>query len=66
MNVFNKIAKESSINFSGALLGSVLSYLWLMILTRYLSQEDVGNFTLAQSLDGFSSSSVFIHWLSLC
>jgi len=54
MSEFNKIAKESSINFSGSLVGNILSYVWLMILTRYLSQEDVGNFTLAQSLINIS------------
>ena len=54
MSAINKIAKESSINFSGSLLGNVLSYGWLMILTRYLSQEDLGNFTLAQSIVNIS------------
>lgn len=54
MSEFTKIAKESSINFSGSLAGNILGYVWLMILTRYLSQEDVGNFTLAQSVANIS------------
>lgn len=54
MSEFNKIAKESSINFTGSFVGNILNYIWLMILTRYLSQEDLGNFTLAQSLVNIS------------
>ena len=50
MNSINKIAKESSINFSGSVLGNVLGYVWLMFMTRYLSQDDFGSFTLAQSI----------------
>lgn len=50
MTAINKIIKESSINISGSLIGNILNYIWLMILTRSLSQEDIGNFSLAQSL----------------
>ena len=54
MNAINKIIKESGINFSGSAIGNLLGYIWLMIMTRYLSQDDVGSFTLAQSIINIS------------
>jgi len=54
MNAINKIVKESSINFTGSAIGNILGYAWLMIMTRYLSQSDVGSFTLAQSIINIS------------
>lgn len=50
MNSINKIVKESSINFTGSVLGNILGYVWLMLMTRYLTQDDFGSFTLAQSI----------------
>jgi len=54
MRAINKIVKESSINFTGSAVGTVLGYAWLMIMTRYLSQSEVGSFTLAQSISNIS------------
>jgi len=54
MSAINKIVKESSINFTGSAVGNVLGYAWLMIMTRYLSQSDVGTFTLVQSIINIS------------
>ena len=54
MESINKIVKESGINFTGSALGHILSYIWLMIMTRTLSQADVGSFTLAQSIINIS------------
>jgi len=45
-----KIVKESGINFSGSLVGMVLNYALLMILTRFLAPEEYGSFVLAQSI----------------
>jgi O-antigen/teichoic acid export membrane protein len=50
MKSIDKIAKESGINFTGSVIGNLLGYIWLMIMTRFLSQEDFGSFTLAQSV----------------
>ena len=54
MNSINKIVKESGINFIGSLLGNILGYIWLMLMARYISQEDFGSFTLAQSIINIS------------
>ena len=54
MNGINKIVKESGINFTGSAVGNLLGYIWLMIMTRILSQSEVGSFTLAQSLINIS------------
>ncbi|MCJ7734675.1 MAG: flippase [Anaerolineales bacterium] len=54
MNPINKIVKESGINFTGSVIGNLLGYIWLMVMTRYLSQDDVGSFTLAQSIINIS------------
>ena len=54
MNAINKIVKESGINFTGSAVGNLLGYIWLMIMTRILSQSEVGSFTLAQSLINIS------------
>ena len=50
MNSIHKIVKESSINFTGSVLGNILGYIWLMIMTRYLTQDEFGSFSLAQSI----------------
>lgn len=50
----NKIVKESGINLTGSVLGNLLGYVWLMIMTRTFSQDDVGSFTLAQSIVNIS------------
>jgi O-antigen/teichoic acid export membrane protein len=54
MNAINKIVKESGINFTGSALGNTLGYIWLIIMTRALSQEEFGSFTLAQSVINIS------------
>ncbi len=45
-----KIGKEFSINFIGSLVGMALNYIWLIILTRFLSPEDYGLFVLGQAV----------------
>jgi O-antigen/teichoic acid export membrane protein len=50
MTAINKIVKESTINFTGSIIGTILGYAWLMVMTRSLSQSEVGNFTLVQSI----------------
>lgn len=54
MNSINKIVKESGINFTGSAFGNILGYVWLMIMTRILSRDEVGSFTLAQSVINIS------------
>ena len=54
MRSINKITKESGINFAGSSIGNLLGYIWLMLMTRFLSQEDFGSFTLAQSIVNIS------------
>ncbi len=50
MNYLLKILKESGINFFGSIIGMVLNYILLMILTRFLSPEEFGTFVLAQTV----------------
>ena len=50
MTYLNKIVKESGINFSGSILGNLINYGWLMLITRFLSPDDFGSFSLAQSI----------------
>lgn len=50
MNSLLKILKESGISFLGSLIGKVLGYVWLMIITHSLSPDEFGAFTLAQSI----------------
>lgn len=50
MNNINKIVKESGINFLGSVVGLVLNYGLLMILTHFLSPDQFGTFVLAQSV----------------
>lgn len=50
MNSLLKIVKESGINFSGSLVGMLLNYALLMIITRFLGPEEYGTFVLAQSI----------------
>jgi len=45
-----KIGKEFRINFFGSLIGMALNYLWLIILTRFLSPDDYGLFVLGQAV----------------
>jgi stage V sporulation protein B len=54
MNTIHKIVKESSIDFSGSAVGNILGYIWLVIMTRVLTQDDFGSFTLAQSIVNIS------------
>lgn len=60
MNNLIKIAKESGINFSGSIIGIVLNYILLIILTRFLVPEEFGTFVLAQSIINFSLIFVFL------
>lgn len=50
MNSLLKIVKESGINFSGSLVGMVLNYVLLMVITRFLAPKEYGTFVLAQSI----------------
>lgn len=45
-----KIVKESGINFTGSLVGMVLNYVFLMIITRLLAPSEFGTFVIAQSI----------------
>ena len=50
MSYLNKIVKESGINFSGSILGNLINYAWLMLITRFLAPNEFGSFSLAQSI----------------
>ena len=50
MNNLFKIVKESGINFSGLIIGMILNYVLLIIITRFLAPEEYGIFVLAQSV----------------
>jgi len=50
MNHLLKIVKESGINFSGSLMGTILNYMILMVITRFLSPKEYGVFVLAQAI----------------
>ena len=50
MEYLNKIVKESGINFGGSILGNLINYGWLMLITRFLTPADFGSFSLAQSI----------------
>ncbi|MCP2518980.1 oligosaccharide flippase family protein [Candidatus Aminicenantes bacterium AC-335-K20] len=50
MNNLFKIVKESGINFVGSVIGMVLNYVLLIIITRFLAPEEYGTFVLAQSI----------------
>jgi O-antigen/teichoic acid export membrane protein len=50
MNNETKIVKESSIHLAGTIIGIGLNFVWLKIMTTYLSPENFGFFTLAQSV----------------
>jgi len=45
-----KVVKESGIGLSGSLIGTALNYLVLLLVTRLLTPEELGLFTLAQSV----------------
>lgn len=45
-----KVLKESGIGFGGSLLGTALNYVVLIVLTRFLSPDELGLFTLGQSV----------------
>lgn len=55
-----KIVKESGIGFSGALIGTILAYFWLIILTRALNPKEFGTFSLAESIINVSLIFVLI------
>jgi O-antigen/teichoic acid export membrane protein len=50
MNNLLKIVKESGINFSGSLVGTVLNYVMLIMITHLLSPGEYGIFALAQAI----------------
>lgn len=50
MNNLFKIVKESGINISGSIIGMILNYILLIIITRFLSPKEFGIFVLAQSV----------------
>jgi len=54
MQYLNKIVKESSINFSGSIFGNLLNYGWLILITRLLTPDEFGSFSLAQSITNVS------------
>lgn len=54
MNRLLKIVRESVISFSGECFGKPLNYVWLMIITRFLSPEEFGTFILANSVINIS------------
>jgi O-antigen/teichoic acid export membrane protein len=45
-----KVVKESGIGLSGSLVGTVLNYVLLLIVTRTLEPSEYGTFALAQSV----------------
>ncbi len=45
-----KVVKESGISLGGALVGTALNYLVLLVVTRMLTPEGLGLFTLGQSV----------------
>ncbi|MBD3367645.1 MAG: oligosaccharide flippase family protein [Candidatus Eisenbacteria bacterium] len=45
-----KVVKESGIGLTGLLFGTVLNYVLLMVLTRWLDTDAFGTFVLAQSV----------------
>ncbi len=49
-----KIVKESMIRFGGSLLACGLSYVLLMVITRFLTPSEYGTFVLAQSITSLS------------
>lgn len=55
-----KISKEASINFLGSLVGTILGYVSIIILTSNLTPDQYGTFVLA-----FSIVSVFVIFSSL-
>lgn len=45
-----KVVKESGIGFTGSLVGTALNYVVLVVMTRFLAPEELGLFTLSQSI----------------
>ncbi len=45
-----KVVKESGIGFAGSLLGTALNYGVLVVMTRFLAPDELGLFTLGQSV----------------
>ncbi len=60
MNYLLKILKESGINFFGSIIGMVLNYILLMMLTRFLTPEEFGSFVLAQAIINVSIAFVLV------
>lgn len=54
MSSLLKIVKESGISFLGSLIGMFLGYAWLVIITRFLTPDEFGIFTLAQAIINIS------------
>jgi len=50
MNIAQKIAKESTITFSGLLYGNVNRYLYTALLARWVGVEYLGIYSLANSI----------------
>jgi hypothetical protein len=48
MNVATKIAKESTITFSGMLYGNINRYLYTALLARWVGPEYLGIYSLAK------------------
>ena len=50
MNVATKIAKESTITFSGMLYGNINRYLYTALLARWVGPEYLGIYSLANAI----------------
>ena len=50
MNVASKIAKESTITFSGLVYGNINRYLYTALLARWVGAEFLGIYSLANAI----------------
>ena len=50
MNLAQKIAKESTITFSGMIYGNINRYLYTLLLARWVGSEFLGIYSLANSV----------------
>ena len=50
MNIASKIAKESTITFSGMVYGNINRYLYPALLARWVGVEYLGSYSLANAI----------------
>ena len=50
MNIAKKVAKESSITFTGLLYGNLNRYLYTALLARWVGPEFLGIYSIANSI----------------